>query len=217
MYHSITAVLDEDILVWTILRSFVCPGAFPAFYGYGIVVDAHITTIHEHIVAYVDVNGVATRRLHTFGGSVDMTVEEAHVVGTIEMVGPERTVLQTYILDGDILAVRYIYQARTLGVFISTLWIPLAADPELLPIMIAVAVDSAMTSDGETIEIVGIDKGSEVFAGLSLYACLKDGEVGDALASLQLSAVLDKQVGLGLEEQGSAEICSLWHHDNTAA
>ena len=52
-----------------------------------------------------DVNGVTARSFYSLCGCVDMTVKIAYVFATIEVISPKRTVLQPYVLHGDILAV----------------------------------------------------------------------------------------------------------------
>ena len=100
MHGSIMAVLDEYIIHRTIFRCLVCPGSLTALNGDGIIVYAHIATIHQHIVTNINVDGIAAWCLHAGSRGEDGAAQEADVVATVDVVGPERTVLNMHILQG---------------------------------------------------------------------------------------------------------------------
>ena len=110
------------------------------------------------------------------------------MVATVDVVGPERTVLNMHILQGYVAGVADINETRTLCILVGTLSVPGATNPELLPVVITVSVDGTRTGDGEAITFVGIDECREVFAGFALDAGFYHREVGDAVASFQFSA-----------------------------
>ena len=60
----------------------------------------------------------------------------------------------------------------------------------------------------EAVASVRIHERREVFAGLTLYASLEQGEVGDVVAALESRTLLQVQMCAGLEEEGSGEIGS---------
>ena len=135
----------------------------------------HETAIDKHIGTGIDIDGIrrgsparGIRCPDILRRCEDIAVEVAHMVALIDMVRPERRVDKTDILDGDIPGVGHVGEAWALGILIGALRIPLPANPELLPITESVAVDGAMTSDGEAIQAVGIDKRTEILAGLTL-------------------------------------------------
>ena len=97
------------------------------------------------------------------------------------MVGPERRIDKVNVLNGDVARVGHIGEARALGILVRTLRIPLTANPELLPIVQAVAVDGAPPANGEAVETVGIDEGGEILARLALDARHEYRIVGNAL------------------------------------
>ena len=89
------------------------------------------------------------------------------------------------VLNSNVLGIRHIGQSRTLGILVGALRIPLTANPEFLPVVQAVAVDGATTTDGETVQPVGIDQGREVLARLTLDARRQNRIVGNALGAFQ--------------------------------
>ena len=217
VHSAVFAVLDEHVVDGTVLRGLVCPCPLAALDSDGIIVHAHVASFHQHVVAHVDVDGIAAGGFDVTGGGEDGAAQEAHMVATVDVVGPEGTVLDAYILQGHVAGVGDVDEAWALGVLVGTLAVPCTTNPELLPIVAAVAVDGARAGDGETVAMVGIDEGGEVLAGLSLDACLQDGEIGDAVAALQFSPLLQIEVGLGLEEEGSALVGSGGDNDDSAA
>lgn len=66
------------------------------------------------------------------------------------------------------------------------------------------------------VDVVGVDESGEVFARLALDACLDNLEIGYAVRPFKLAALLDVQMGGGLEEQRTAEECALRYHNHTA-
>lgn len=89
---------DKDIEGGAVLGSTVGPGALAALDDDGIIVDLHVAAMYQHVVADIEVDGIARRRTmflgvarrnDTFGWRIDEIVEVAHVLATIEMVGPE--------------------------------------------------------------------------------------------------------------------------------
>ena len=63
------------------------------------------------------------------------------MVATVYMVGPERTVDEPGILHGDILAIGDIDKSWPKRLEVGALAVVFPSDPELLPIIISVAVD----------------------------------------------------------------------------
>ena len=122
-----------------------------------------------------------------------------------------------HILQGYVAGVADIDEARALCILVGALAIPGAANPELLPIVITVAVDGSRTCDGEAVAFVGVDEGREVFAGLAFDAGFYYREVGDAVAAFQFSAFFQIEMGLRFEEEGTALIGSGRNHDDAAA
>ena len=100
MHGSIMAVLDEYIIYRTILWCLVSPGSLTALDGDGIIVYAHVATIYQHIVTNINVDGIAAWCPHATGRGEDGAAQEADVVATVDVVGPERTVLNMHILQG---------------------------------------------------------------------------------------------------------------------
>ncbi len=117
-----------------------------------------------------------------------VAAQEADMVAAVDVVGPERTVLNMHILQGYVAGVADIDEARALCILVGALAVPGATNPELLPIVITIAIDGTRTGDGEAVAFVGIDEGREVFAGLALDAGFHYREVGDAVAAFQFSA-----------------------------
>ena len=217
MHRAIMAVLHQYIITGTILRSLVGKGALAALQHHGIVVHVHIAAAHHHVVAHVDVDGIGRRALDARGRRVDVEVEVAHVVAAVDVVGPEGRVDQPHVLDGHVLRVADIGQAGPLGILVGALAVPLTANPELLPVGLAAAVDGAPAGDSEAVEAVGIDQRHEVLAGLALDAGLADLEVVHALRPLQHAALLNVEMGALLEEEAARIEGTLGHHDDAAA
>ena len=188
MHSTIGAVLDEHIIYRTIFWCLVCPGSLTALDGDGIIVYAHKAAIHQYIVTDIDVDGVATWCPHATGLGEDGAIQEADVVATIDVVGPERTVLNMHILQGYVAGVADINEARALCILVGALAVPGAANPEILPVVITISIDGTWTGDGEAVAFIGIDEGREVFAGLAFDAGFYHREVGDAIATFQFSA-----------------------------
>ena len=57
--NTIVTILHYNVVYRSILRLFVSPCAFSAFYYDSIVVHLHEAVVDENIVAYVDVNSVS--------------------------------------------------------------------------------------------------------------------------------------------------------------
>ena len=177
----------------------------------------------QHILADIDINGIRTGTTtlgihwcHILSRCKDEATQIAHILTAIEMVRPERRVDDLHILHGHILTVRDVHVTRTHRLHIRTLRIILTTDPELLPVLLSVAVDGTRTRDGETVHTVGIHQCSKVVERLSLHTGLHDLEVTDAVRALQLSPLLYQQVGLGFEEERTAEEGATRNDDHTA-
>ena len=168
---------------------------------HGVVVDAHVASAHQHVVAHVDVDGVARWGLQALGGRGDVGVEVAHMVAAVEVIGPERTIGKVDVLHGDVARTRDVNQSGALLILVGALGIPLAAQPKLAPIVVAVAVDGAGTGDDEAVEAVGVDEGGVVGACLTLDACGAKVEVGYAVGAFQPASLLHLQVGALAEIQ----------------
>ena len=110
-------------------------------------------------MTYVDIDSITAWCLHSTGRSEDGASQEANMVATIDVIGPERTVLDVDILYGHMARITDIYEAWTLGILVGTLAIPGTTDPELFPVVIAVTVDGSFTGNGETITLICIDEG----------------------------------------------------------
>ena len=210
------AVLNQHSFDGTIHGHSVGVGALAALEDDGIVVDIHKAPVDEDVMAFVNIYGIGTRCLDTAGGSVDVAAEVAHVVAIIDVVGPKRTVHQSDILHGDVAGIGDIDQPWALSILVGALAVPLPSYPELVPVVESVAVDSPLSGDGESVDVVGVDESGEVFARLALDACLDNLEIGYAVRPFKLAALLDVQMGGGLEEQRTAEECALRYHNHTA-
>ena len=81
------------------------------------------------------------------------------MVATVDVIGPERAVLEVYILQGYVAGVADIDEARALCILVGALAIPGATNPELLPVVLTVAIDSTQTGDGKAITFISIDEG----------------------------------------------------------
>jgi hypothetical protein len=57
------------------------------------------------------------------------------MIALIYVISPEGRVDEVYILYGHILAIGDICESWALGILVGALGIPLAADPELLPVV----------------------------------------------------------------------------------
>ena len=170
MHHTILAVLNENIKIRTIFGSLVRPCTLATLDCNSIIIYRHVASINNNVMTHVDVYCVAARSLEPRGGRIDVAVEIAHVVGVVEMIGPKGTVDEAHILYGDVVRVGDIDEAWALLVLVGALWIPLAPYPELLPIVMSVAIDGALAGNGEAVEGVGIYEGCEILACLSLDA-----------------------------------------------
>ena len=137
------------------------------------------------------------------------------MVAAVDVVGPEGGVDEPHVLNGDVRRVADVSQAWPLGVFVGALWVPLATNPELLPVRLAAAIDGATTSNSEAVDAVGIDQGSEVLARLSLDARFADLEVVDTLRTFQHAAFLNIEIRALTEEEASGEERAPWN-DNDA-
>ena len=67
------------------------------------------------------------------------------MVTAIDVIGPERTVLNMDILYGHMARIADIYEAWTLCILVGTLAIPCTTNPEFLPVVIAVTIDGSFT------------------------------------------------------------------------
>ena len=218
------AVLNDDVVVRTVVRVLVGPGPLAAFQHHGIVVHMHETPVHQHVVAVVNVYGIAAggtalRLLgkHVLRGRVDIASQETHMMAAIDMVGPERTVHQPHVLHRNVRAVADIGKARTHGFEIGALAVVLPANPKLLPVEVSVAVDGSRAADGEPVEAVGVHQGGEILDALTLHAAVHEPEVADAVAAFQPSALSHAQVSALSEEERSAEEGAPGHHHHAAA
>ena len=106
------------------------------------------------------------------------------MVALVDMVSPEGRIDETDVLNSDIRTIRNIRQSRTLRILVGTLRIPLAANPEFLPIRQAVTVDGPRSRYRKAVQTVGIHQGTEVGAGFALNARLSVWEVNYAVTTL---------------------------------
>ena len=67
----------------------------------------------------------------------------------VYVIRPEWRIHQPHVLHRHVLAVRDIRQARTLRILVGTLRIPLATNPELLPIRQTVTVYRTLARNGK--------------------------------------------------------------------
>ena len=178
----------------------------------------------EHVLTHVEVDGIGAGAAalgvdgrHALGGGVDEAAQVAHVLAAVEMVSPEGRVDNLHVLHGDVLRVRNIDIARAQGFQIGTVAVELAANPELLPVGLSVAVDGAGAGNSETVHAVGIDQGGKIVERLALHAGFDNGEVLDARRALQLAALLNQKVGLGLEEECARDKGAAGNDDHAAA
>ena len=94
------------------------------------------------------------------------------MVTAVDVIGPEGRIDQSHILYGDIFTIGDIGQTRTLCILVCTLGVPLPANPELLPIVLPVAVNSSLAGNSESIQAIRIDQCHEILACLALNTCL---------------------------------------------
>ena len=68
MHLTIGTIFDDDIRTRTIVRVLVSPGALASFQYHCIVIHMHITTMNQHILADIKIDGIrtgtATTRIH---------------------------------------------------------------------------------------------------------------------------------------------------------
>ena len=214
---AIMAVFDDDVMVGTVVGILVGPGALATLEHDGIVVDAHIATVNQHILADIDVDGITARGFDARGGGKDMASEIAHILAAVEVVGPEGAVDELHVLHGHVLAVGDIDQTGTHGLEVGTLAVILAADPKLFPVVAAVAVDGSLAGDGEAVHSVGIDEGGKILEGLTLHAGGDELEVADAVTALEHALLLNQQIHALLEEERTGEINALGDDHHAAA
>ena len=107
----------------------------------------------------IDVDGIAAWCSHATGRGEDGAAQEADVVATVDVIGPERAVLEVYILQGYVAGVADIDEARALCILVGTLSVPGATNPKLFPIVITVAINDTRTGDGKAITFISIDEG----------------------------------------------------------
>ena len=88
-----------------------------------------------------------------------------------------------HILNGNILRIRDVCQSRALGILVGALWVPFSANPELLPIVEAIAVDSSLSSNGEAVKTVSIDQSDKILTRLTLNAGGGDRKVADTVGA----------------------------------
>ena len=105
VYRAVMAMLDEDVVIGTVLRGLVCKGSFATFQHHRIIVDIHPASVNKHIVTSIDVDGIGGRTFQACSRREYVETEKTHVVGAIDVGGPERRVLKVYVLDGDIVRV----------------------------------------------------------------------------------------------------------------
>ena len=134
------------------------------------------------------------------------------MVTAVEVCRPERGVLKGHTRNLCIPAVREINQTGTLLVFVRTLWIPAAAEPESFPIRKAVAVNHTAAANLETIITVGVDQRGKIFATLTFYAGRNHREVADVAAALQFCSLLQVEFAAWTEEQGTAQVGATGYH-----
>ena len=151
-------------------------------------------------MAYVDIDSITTWCTHTTGRGEDGASQEADMVATIDVVGPERTVLDVDILYGHMARIADIYEAWTLCILVGTLAVPGATDPEFLPIVIAVTIDGSVACNGKTITLISIDEGREILAGFSLNTGFQDRKVGNAVTTFQFTTLFEIEMGFRTEE-----------------
>ena len=122
------------------------------------------------------------------------------MVAAIDVIGPERTVLNMDILYGHMARIADIYEAWTLCILVGTLAVPCTTNPEFLPVVIAVTIDGSFTGNGETITLICIDEGREILAGFPLDAGFQDREVGNAVTTFQFTTLFEIEMGFRTEE-----------------
>ena len=202
---AVMAVLDEHTLHRSIDSHRVGIGALATLQHHGIIVDIHITAIDKKIMSFVNVDSIGTRCLDILCRGIDITAEKAHVVTAVQMVRPERTVDKSHILNRDVAGVANIHEAGTLGFLVRALRVPLPADPEFIPIVVAITINGSFARDREPIHMVGIDERREILARLTFNTCLYNLEVGYTVRASEDSTVLEMQVSTRLEEERTSE------------
>ena len=224
VYLAVSAVLHEDPLSGAVGLVLVGPGTLSALDHHSVVVDMHETTVNEHVGADINVDSVrggsATRgilRPDVLRRSVDVAAQVAYMVTPIDMIGPNGRVDKVYVLDGHILTVRHVCQPGTLGILVGTLRIPLAANPELLPVQQAIAVNRPRPADGKAVESVGVDERREELTRLTLETGGHQGVVDDALAASQDSSLTKMQMGALPEKERPRHKGSRRHDNDTTA
>jgi hypothetical protein len=195
------AVLNEHALYRPIDSHRVSISSFTAFEHYGIIVDIHEAAIDQKVMTFVDIDGIRARRLDILCRSIDVTTEETYMVTVVKMIVPERAIDLSYILNCDVAGVADIDEAGSLRLLVRTLRVPLSADPKLVPVVVAIAINSALARDGEAIDMVSIDECREILAGLALDTCLYNLEVGDAVRASENGAVLKMQMSTQFKEK----------------
>ena len=208
MYLAEGAVLDNHIIVGSVVAGKVGIRALAALEHHSVIVDMHVASSHKHMVAGIDVDGIGTGCSFVwllwedaFRRGFYMAVEVAHMVALVDMSSPERTVLKGHILKGHVRGIGYIHEARTLRILVGALRIPLASYPELPPVVKPVAVYGSTAGNGEMPDAVGIDKRRKIVACLTFYPRLHDREVFYAGTAFQHGIGREMEMGALTEEE----------------
>ena len=90
MHRTIVAVLHQDIIAGSVLGCLVSKGALTSLKHHSIIVHIHVAATHHHIVTSVNIDGIRRRSLDALGRGVDIKIKVAHMITTVDMVGPER-------------------------------------------------------------------------------------------------------------------------------
>lgn len=124
------------------------------------------------IAHYIEIDGIGRWSHRVVGASKteERHATDAQVLATVEMRSPVGAVLQPDILYAYVAAIRDIEQSGPLLIFVQTIPVPAASQPEGLVETKPVAVDCAASADGKSVNVVSIDERAEVEAGFTLDA-----------------------------------------------
>ena len=105
VHRTITTVLNNDVIARSVVGILVGKCSLSTLQHDSIVIHIHIAATNEHVMTDINVYGIGARTLHSLGGRIDVQVKITDVVGTIDMIRPERGIDQPDILNRHVLTI----------------------------------------------------------------------------------------------------------------
>ena len=175
--------------------------------------------MNEHVLHYIEVDGIGRWTFVGIGLSKaeDGNTDNLHTRTIIYMCSPEGRILKTNALNGYILGVGHIDEARALFVLVGALGIPLAAKPERLVILQSITIDGSLASDGKSVKALHIDQSLEIGASFTLHTGLGKLIIANEVGALERSAFEQVKMCALLEVNSTRDISACRNNKNTAA